>query len=54
MAPLKATKIAKKTYYKALALQIREYMRVNNLSQRECAVALGMSPARVSQLLKNC
>ena len=44
-------KIDKKTYYKALALQIREYMRVNNLSQRECAAALGMSPARVSQLL---
>ena len=46
-----ASKIDKKTYYKALALQIREYMRVNNLSQRECAVALGMSPARVSQIL---
>ncbi len=44
-------KIDKKTYYKALALQIREYMRVNNLSQRECAAALGMSPARVSQIL---
>ena len=41
-----------KTYYKALALQIREYMRVNNLSQRECAAALGMSPARVSQLVR--
>ena len=41
----------KATYYKALALQIREYMRVNHLSQRECAAALGMSPARVSQLL---
>lgn len=48
-----APKIDKKTYYKALALQIREYMRVNNLSQRECAAALGMSPARVSQLIKN-
>lgn len=51
MAPLKATKIAKKTYYKVLVLQMREYMRVNNLSQRECAKALGMSPARVSQIL---
>ena len=44
-------KADKATYYKALALQIREYMRVNHLSQRECAAALGMSPARVSQLL---
>ena len=47
----KAPKIDKQTYYKALALQIREYMRLNNLSQRECAAALGRSPARVSQLL---
>ena len=46
-----AHKIDKRTYYKALALQIREYMRVNDLSQRECAAALGMSSARVSQIL---
>lgn len=52
-ANIEASKIDKQTYYKALALQIREYMRVNNLSQRECAAALGMSPARVSQLLRN-
>lgn len=45
-------KADKATYYKALALQIREYMRVNNLSQKECAAALGMSPARVSQLVR--
>lgn len=32
-------------------LQIREYMRVNNLSQKECAQALGLSSARVSQIL---
>ena len=46
-------KADKATYYKALALQIREYMRVNHLSQRECAAALGMSPARINQLLRN-
>lgn len=46
-------KVDRKTYHKALALQIREYMRVNNLSQKECAAALGMSPARVSQILRN-
>lgn len=45
-------KADKATYYKALALQIREYMRVNNLSQKECAQALGLSSARVSQLMK--
>ncbi len=45
-------KADKATYYKALALQICEYMRVNNLSQKECAAALGMSPARVSQLVR--
>ena len=45
-------KADKATYYKALALQIREYMRVNNLSQKECATSLGMSPARVSQLVR--
>lgn len=44
-------KADKATYYKALALQIREYMRVNNLSQKECAQALGLSSARVSQIL---
>ena len=46
-------KIDKQTYYKAFALPIREYMRGNNLFQRECAAALGMSPARVSQLLRH-
>lgn len=44
-------KADKATYYKALALQIREYMRVNNLSQKQCAQALGLSSARVSQIL---
>lgn len=44
-------KADKDTYYKALALQIREYMRVNNLSQKQCAQALGLSSARVSQIL---
>ena len=42
----------KATYYKVLALQIRECMRVNNLSQKECAQALGLSSARVSQLVR--
>lgn len=44
-------KADKDTYYKALALQIREYMRVNNLSQKQCAQVLGLSSARVSQIL---
>ncbi len=44
-------KADKATYYKALALQIREYMRVNNLSQKQCAQALGLSSARGSQIL---
>ena len=51
--PTQNTKeVDRKTYHKALALQIREYMRINNLSQKECAAALGMSPARVSQLVR--
>lgn len=45
-------KLDKDTYYKTLALQIREYMRVNALTQKQCAQALGLSQARVSQLLR--
>lgn len=47
-------KLDKETYYKTLALQIREYMRVNALTQKQCAQALGLSQARVSQLLRVC
>ncbi len=50
--PEKPVKIDKGTYYKVLALQIREYMYANKVNQQQCAQALGISPARVSQLLK--
>lgn len=45
-------KLDRETYYKTLALQIREYMKANHLNQKECAEALGLSQARVCQLLK--
>lgn len=45
-------KVDKTEYYATLGLQLREYMKANNLSQKECAKVLGITPARVSQLLK--
>ena len=48
----KQPKVDKALYKQALALQIREYMRLNGLSQAACARALGLTAARVSQLLK--
>jgi len=45
-------KLDRETYYKTLALQIREYMKANHLNQKECAEALGLSQARVCQLMK--
>lgn len=48
----KKTKLDKEAYYKALSLQIREYMRVNKLNQKQCAEVLGLSQARVRQILR--
>lgn len=48
----KLPKVDKALYKQTLALQIREYMRLNGLSQAACARALGLTAARVSQLLK--
>ncbi len=49
----KQPKVDKDLYKQTLALQIREYMRLNGLSQEAaCARALGLTAARVSQLLK--
>ena len=48
----KQPKVDKALYKQTLALQIREYMRLNGLSQAACARALGLTAARVSQLLK--
>ena len=48
----KQPKVDKALYKQTLALQIREYMRLNGLSQAACARALGLTAARVSQLFK--
>ena len=48
----KQPKVDKVLYKQTLALQIREYMGLNGLSQATCARALGLTAARVSQLLK--
>lgn len=44
--------ISKDEYYAALSLQIKEYMQSNNISQKECAKILGLTPARISQVLR--
>lgn len=44
--------VSKDEYYATLGLQIKEYMKSNNLSQKECAKLLGITPARVNQLIK--
>lgn len=48
----KQPKVDKALYKQPLALQIREYMRLNGLSQAACTWVLGLTAARVSQLLK--
>lgn len=46
-----AEKIDKDEYYATLALQLKEYMKVHNLTQKECAKALGITPSRINQIL---
>lgn len=44
--------INKKKYYARLALELKEYMKNNNLSREECAESLGISSAKINQIFQ--
>ena len=39
-------------YYATLALELKEYMKDNNFSRKECAKNLGISSAIINQILQ--